>query len=230
MGEFVTDLDYSYYSTGDSNNLPSPPPSKLHLPVPGRAFVSLPRRAQASAKIVPIVQPVPSFGFPISKAGPDASTQAPISSRRAAFRKTRSSTSRKFPNSVSRATRVGYPNRRLPARAAVAPPPETFASITATPGLDQYSFEELRAECYAIAVVATGAPPRPVPPADAPGLSTADASEGPPGKPKPVKIIPPMYLPFVSDGSRVELVLQATYEVCMSTDALSCDFTFEMPK
>ncbi len=147
MGEFVTDLDYSYYSTGDPNVLPSPPPSKLHLPVLGRALVSLPPRVQDSAKIEPTVEPVPSFGFPVPKAGPDASAQTPISSRRAAFRKIRSSTNRKFPNSGSCATRVGYPNRRLPARTAAVPPSETFASITATPGSDQYSFEVRSALC-----------------------------------------------------------------------------------
>ncbi|KAG2032285.1 hypothetical protein BDR03DRAFT_985788 [Suillus americanus] len=42
--------------------------------------------------------------------------------------------------------------------------PDIFQSISATPGLQSWSFEELRAECYSQSRLATGVAPRPVSP------------------------------------------------------------------
>ncbi|KAG0703337.1 hypothetical protein DFH29DRAFT_998628 [Suillus ampliporus] len=43
-------------------------------------------------------------------------------------------------------------------------PPTCFQSISATPGLRSWSFEELRSECYSQSRLATGCAPRAVPP------------------------------------------------------------------
>lgn len=42
--------------------------------------------------------------------------------------------------------------------------PDMFQSISATPGLRSWSFEELRTECYSQSHLATGVAPRAVPP------------------------------------------------------------------
>ena len=141
MGEFVADLDYSYYSTGDPNHVPPSPPEKQHLSLPSRPVVSLPDRAQADLEkndaLVSVTEPAPSFGFPVPPPRDGETLIKPSSNGRNATAK------RIRPIQKSSANRAKLPSRpNQSVRAGlVSPPPMTFASITAAPGLRYRSFE-----------------------------------------------------------------------------------------
>ena len=141
MGEFVADLDYSYYSTGDPNHVPPSPPEKKHLSLPSRPVVSLPERAQADLEkndaLVSVPEPAPSFGFPVPPPRDGDTVIKPSSNgRNATAKRTRPIQK----SSANRAKIASRPNQFAPA-ALVSPPSVTFASITAAPGLRYQSFE-----------------------------------------------------------------------------------------
>ncbi|KAI0919105.1 hypothetical protein AcW1_003433 [Taiwanofungus camphoratus] len=97
--------------------------------------------------------------------------------------------------------------------------PDVFQSISCSPGIRGWSFEELRLECYRISLVATGQLPRPV------------AAEDPRWA-----IIPPIYTPFVQHPPEMTAERQGpvsgeqyagSVDVIMSQEpTLACAFTF----
>ncbi|KAH9855900.1 hypothetical protein C2E23DRAFT_882665 [Lenzites betulinus] len=112
--------------------------------------------------------------------------------------------------------------RRLPAAAST---PEVFQSISATPGLRELSFEELRVECYAISALTTGKAPQPVAPSS--GSMQPPRVERLPS----VKVMPPAFAPFIASSADTKEAqdggeMPVGREVVMSQDALSADFTF----
>ncbi|OBZ69609.1 hypothetical protein A0H81_10228 [Grifola frondosa] len=114
----------------------------------------------------------------------------------------------------TRKTYKGQPARRCGGRLRAQPreAPEIFQSITSIPAYRGQSFEELRLECYRIATLTTGRPPRAVPP-NAPSSM----------------IIPPLCTPYVHvpDDDHQPPALR---EVTMSYEPNLCArFTFAVP-
>ena len=140
MGEFVTDLDDSY-TTEEYVDVP-PPPKKVLSSCPGRFIVALPQRAQMDAvseeqgsDVQPEIAPTTTaFGFPVPAPAPcDKRRLVAISQERRA----RNRSSGNVKGSDKPQTRSEHPNRRTCPTAFS----EVFHSITATPGLDERSFE-----------------------------------------------------------------------------------------
>lgn len=140
----ISELDFSYVAE-DAYNLPWPPPEKLRISVPDRCKVSL------RAGVVPAPIPIDddamdiedtsstssnlSFGFPVHHH--DAPVQ-PHPTRRA--------TSSRRKSILKTSARRGKTGHTPSQSVRFAPPPvaaraEVFQSITATPGLDERSFE-----------------------------------------------------------------------------------------
>ena len=143
MGEFVTDLDDSY-TTEEYVDVP-PPPKKVPSSCPGRFIVALPQRAQMDAvseeqgsDVQPEIAPTTTaFGFPVPAPAPCDKSRPVATSQE---RRARNRSARSMKGSDKPQTRSEHPNRRTrPATTTVFP--EVFHSITATPGLDERSFE-----------------------------------------------------------------------------------------
>ncbi|RPD70457.1 hypothetical protein L226DRAFT_574777 [Lentinus tigrinus ALCF2SS1-7] len=212
MGEFVTDLDDSYIKEDLIDDV-LPPPKGPHIACQRRIIVALPQRLQNSvvneAKeggVQPITtQSTPSFGFSIP---------APCDKilRRSTFQERRCSRSRSIHEGSDKLrTRYEHPNRRArPASTTLFQ--EVFHSITATPGLDERSFEEFRLECYSMSVAITGAIPPPVPP------TRDEHSAG------HVKVFPPYFASYTTLCSKDENAECCDYD--MSSDIISSEFTF----
>ncbi len=136
MGEFVTDLDDSY-TTEDYMDVTLPPPMRLPTLQSHRPTVSLPLRAHVSSSADQPTegntQPTPSFGFPVSARC--ANTPPTPSSEQ---RRARGHSMRKGSEKLK-----SLPDRpkRRPRPVTTTPSQEVFHSITATPGLDDRSFE-----------------------------------------------------------------------------------------
>ncbi|RDX43423.1 hypothetical protein OH76DRAFT_1487897 [Lentinus brumalis] len=218
MGEFVTDLDDSY-TTEDYMDVALPPFRRLPTLQSRRPTVSLPLRAHdnssADQPTEGNTQPTPSFGFPVSARC--ANTPPTPSSEQ---RRARGHTMRKGSEKLK--SLPDCPKHR-PRPVTTTPSQEVFHSITATPGLDDRSFEELRLECYAMSIAITGAIPRPVPPP-----CTENARDGRPGE--EVKVFHPMFAPFVSVSEPNEPNDEEENGPCcdytMSSDESSSAFTF----
>ncbi|KAI0692867.1 hypothetical protein C8T65DRAFT_71567 [Cerioporus squamosus] len=144
MGEFVTDLDDSY-TTEDFIDVPPPPPRKPPLSVfcSRRATVSLPLCAQDGSADGPAegdvrtspAQTTVSFGFPVTAYRTNTPLTATPEERRPRNHFARKGSDRLKPSPER-------PKRRTrPATTATTSSQEVFHSITATPGLDDRSFE-----------------------------------------------------------------------------------------
>ncbi|TCD62702.1 hypothetical protein EIP91_006527 [Steccherinum ochraceum] len=95
-------------------------------------------------------------------------------------------------------------------KSLVAAHDEVLQSITCSPELAQYSFEELRVECYAKSYIATSGPP-------------------PPADPERGQFIPPAFTPFVSPTSPLLLSNDTLRDVAMSDQSSFVSaFTFNM--
>lgn len=137
MGEFVTDLDDSY-TTEDYMDVPLPPPRRPPILQSRRATVPLPLRTHDSPAYEPTrgdvqfastsTQTTQSFGFPVSV------PPTPTSEKR----RLRGQFVRKGSDKLR--TPPVYPKHR-PRPVATTSVQEVFHSITATPGLDERSFE-----------------------------------------------------------------------------------------
>lgn len=143
MGEFVTDLDDSY-TTEEYVDVPLPP-KKVPSSCPGRFIAALPQRAQMDAvseeqgsDVQPeIASSTTAFEFPISAPAPRDKTRPVATSQE---RRARNRSARSMKGSDKAKTHSEHPNRRTRPGATTAFS-EVFHSITATPGLDERSFE-----------------------------------------------------------------------------------------
>ncbi|OJT06498.1 hypothetical protein TRAPUB_2657 [Trametes pubescens] len=209
----ISELDFSYVAE-DPHYLPPPPPEKPHLSLPDRCKVSL------RPGVVPVSLPGDddvmdiedtsstssnlSFGFPVHR------HDAPV--RQPPTRKATSSRRKSIMKMSTRRGKMGAPSQcvRFAPPPVVAKPAEIFQSITATPGLDERSFEEMRAECYAISAITTGRPPQPV-------------ASVPEGTATPRTLMLPAFAPFVVPSAVVhpgeeQRVLSEPRDFAMSHD------------
>ncbi|KAI0685863.1 hypothetical protein C8T65DRAFT_747698 [Cerioporus squamosus] len=215
MGEFVTDLDDSYTTEDFHRRTPRLRPGNHLCPVfcSRRATVSLPLCAQDGSADGPAegdvrtspAQTTVSFGFPVTAYRTNTPLTATPEERRPRNHFARKGSDRLKPSPER-------PKRRTrPATTATTSSQEVFHSITATPGLDDRSFEELRLECYNMSVAITGAVPSPVPESFSGMTQDGRCAEQ-------VKVFPPLFAPFVSDPCSKEEGKGEIPDYIMSSD------------
>ncbi|KAI8978303.1 hypothetical protein BD414DRAFT_422044 [Trametes punicea] len=229
MGDsWIPELEPSYLAE-NPYYVPPSPPRRPHDTLPDRSTVALHPRAITAAPIIDDDtmnteaegQPntgsgEPSFGFPVPRDGAQTSprcSRRPIATRNGSACETSHRRGNGQRGYYTRPTRPTFMQ-------------EIFQSITAAPELQHLSFEELRAECYAISKLTTGLPPVPVAPTDgsvsAAGMGHADGS---------VRCMPPSFTPvsIPSVATTERPTPDVGDDVAMSHHALNADFTFTAP-
>ncbi|KAI0359533.1 hypothetical protein OH77DRAFT_1517945 [Trametes cingulata] len=230
MGDsWIPELDFYVSDEEDADDIPSSSPERLPLSLPARCSVALsslrfPAHLAREQHEVMILEDesdaVPRATFNVLPSSDDkqASRLWPSSPRKASQRR----------------GKTPSPQRAHPVKPHKVLDREVFQSICAMPGVQDRSFEELRAECYAISAITTGAPPKPFVAAQSEG-HRADAGST-------AKIIPPLFAPSVVTcetrssavqteplKSTIEWRVDVPMAQGQSLPVLRGEFTFTMP-